>query len=190
MGRVFRYIADAALKPLTGHGRTCQVCDARGVDVYNAHGNILLPGGKEGEDCYAACAACLRAGRVIHIGESETDRSIRAYVRKYLRDGSAAKRKRLEDTLRDALRRTPRIPLFVQGDDWPLCCGDLTEFTGSPRGLRALIRLSKSAVYWEKRPLEDHDYDFEEDGPPEDWSDVSAFRCLHCDKQYWVFQFT
>jgi uncharacterized protein CbrC (UPF0167 family) len=190
MGKVFRYIADAALKSEKGYQRTCQVCEARGVDVFNAHGNVLLPTGKEGEDCYVACAACLRGGRVIHIGEWETDKLIKAYVRKYLPKSPAVKRKKLEETLRAALRRTPRVPSFAQGDDWPMCCGDLTEFTGSPRSLRELIRLSRSAVYWEQRARDDHDYDFEEDGQPESWSDVSVFRCLHCDKRYWVFQFT
>jgi hypothetical protein len=190
MGTVFRYVADAALKPLKGYRRTCQVCAATGVDVYNAHGRVLLPDGAEGDACYAACADCLRAGRVAHIGEWATDEAIRAYARSHLRDRPADERKRLEARLRDALRRTPRAPQFAQSDDWPLCCGEPTEFTGNPRGLRELIRLSESAVYWEKRARRDHDYDFDDLGPPESWSDVSVFRCLHCDKVYWVFQFT
>jgi hypothetical protein len=190
MGTVFRYIADKALKPLTGLRRTCQVCDRRSVDVYWAVGHIVLPGGAEGEECAAACTDCLRGGRVAHISEWATDATIRAYARRHLRGRPADERQRLEATLRDALRRTPMAPMFLQADDWPMCCGDLTEFTGSPRNLRALIQLTESAVYWEKRAWRNHDIDFEEDGPPESWTDVSEFRCLHCPKRYWVFQFT
>jgi hypothetical protein len=101
--------------------------------VYNAHGCVLQPDGTKGEDCYVACASCLRAGRVAHIFEWVTDESIRAYVREYLRGQPAKKRKHLEAKLRDALRRTPRAPWFAQRDDWPMCCGDLTEFIGNPR---------------------------------------------------------
>ena len=86
MGTVFRYVADAALKPLTGYRRTCQACGGTGVDVYSSHGRVIRPDGTEGDDCYAACAACLRAGRVSHIGEWATDETIKAYVRRHLRD--------------------------------------------------------------------------------------------------------
>jgi hypothetical protein len=30
--------------------------------------------------------------------------------------------------------------MFLQTIDWPMCCGDLTEFTGNPRSLRVLVR--------------------------------------------------
>jgi hypothetical protein len=56
--------------------------------------------------------------------------------------------------------------------------------------LRELIRLSESDVYWQRQAMRHHRINFEADGRPESWSDVSLFRCLHCSKNYWVFQFT
>lgn len=215
MGRVFPYIADRALVPAseeTYHG-TCQYCGTTGVDVYEAHGYLLPPTqavrqtgrgrpvsrgersqpSADGESRYAACKACLLAGRVAHIGEWSTDEVIAGYVTEYLKGRPAVERRKLEASLRGALRRTPRVPLFLQYDDWPLCCGDLTEFTGSPKNWPAMRRLRKAGRYWERGVSSFYDgFGGTErircctESPRE----VSRFRCLACGTIYWTFQFT
>jgi hypothetical protein len=86
------------------------------------------------------------------------------------------------------LRATPRIPLQMQGTDWPLCCGRLTEFIGSPLNLEELILVQADGVFWDRRPDSSLIYDARIDGPPESFDEVSVFHCLICGKKYWIFQ--
>jgi hypothetical protein len=62
----------------------------------------------------------------------------------------------------EELRRTPRVPPFVQDDEWPLCCGDFVEYVGRP-GL---------PEGW--------------DG----LGGLSLFRCPRCSQAFEVFQHT
>jgi hypothetical protein len=189
MGTVFRHIADEVLRPKKGYRRTCQVCARTGVDVYPASGNIALPDGSEGADCAVACAECLLGGRVEPTCAFQVDEVIRSYLDRQFKDHTGLFRLRRAAELAAAYRQTPDIPLFLQNNDWPLCCGDLTEFFGSPRNKRELIRLSRTAVYWKKK-VRENDVDFADTGPPESYDEVSMFRCPSCAKVYWTWQFT
>jgi hypothetical protein len=193
LGTVFRYTADGALKPAeAAFKRTCQVCARTGVDVYRADGRIALPDGRvaEGVGVAVACADCLRAGRVEKNCSFEVDEVIRRYLDAFhRRDRTHLFRLRRLVELAAAYRQTPDGPLFLQGQDWPLCCGDLTEFTGPPRNKKDLLRLTKSGVYWEGQ-VKKNRVDFEESGPPESYTEVAVFQCLACQKVYWTWQFS
>ena len=191
MGTIFRYIADKALKPAAAvYKRTCQVCSRKGIDVYAAQGAVALPDGSEGDEVAVACADCLRAGRVEKTCAFEVDEVIRRYLDAlHRRDRSHLYRLRRLVELAAAYRQTPNSPRFLQRQDWPLCCGDLTEFTGSPRNKKELVALTRSGVYWEGQ-VKKNRVDFEETGPPGSYSEVSIFRCLACKQVYWTWQFT
>jgi hypothetical protein len=193
MGTVFRYIADEALRPAeAAFKRTCQVCGQKGVDVYRADGNVGLPDGRVagGVGVAVACADCLRGGRVEKTCAFDVDEVIHRYLEKlYRRDRTCLFILRRLVELAAAYRQTPDGPLFLQHNDWPLCCGDLTEFTGSPKNKKELVRLTKTGVYWEGQVKKSR-VDFEETGPPESYTEVSIFRCLACQKVYWTWQFT
>jgi hypothetical protein len=182
---------DSALKPAEAvFKRTCQVCARKGVDVYRADGHIAHPDGREGEGVAVACADCLRGGRVEKTCSFEVDEVIRQYLDKFhRRDRTHLFRLRRLVELAAAYRQTPDGPLFLQNQDWPLCCGDLTEFTGSPKNKKELVRLTKSGIYWEGQ-VKKNRVDFEESGPPEFYGEVSIFQCLACQKVYWTWQFT
>lgn len=188
MGKVFPGIADAVLKAHDTTRERCPACEKPAQVLYPASGELIGCGERDGQTCHEVCAACLKAGRVEHVSEWRTDDIIRAYVQTQVKP--AARRRKVEAALKAELRSTPRFARFAQGDDWPLCCERVTEFRGSPRSLRALIRLSRSATYWEQRVVAPCPYDFETDGEPESLREVSIFKCAQCATEHWVFQFT
>ncbi|HEY2883529.1 MAG TPA: hypothetical protein VGJ15_13875, partial [Pirellulales bacterium] len=178
MGTVFPLIADNALQPADAkYYLECQVCRDRNVPVYPCQGRVCQQDGSAELRCevYVACEHCLKQGRIIHIGERRTD----PVIEKFAKDPVAEKAR---------LRATPRIPLQMQGTDWPLCCGRLTEFIGSPLNLEELILVQADGVFWDRRPDSSLIYDARIDGPPESFDEVSVFHCLICGKKYWIFQ--
>jgi hypothetical protein len=177
MGTIFRLIADGALQPADPDYYTeCQVCGRPRVPVYPCQGYLARQDGtaEESNDVYVACEDCLKQRRVVHIDEYRTD----PLIERFAQDPEAEKR---------LLRATPRIPLHMQGNDWPLCCGTLTEFTGSPQSLEELIRAQNTCTSWDRGPT-DFNYDARQDGPPESFREVAVFRCFACGRQYWTFQ--
>jgi hypothetical protein len=177
MGTIFRLIADEALEPADpGYYTECQVCGRPRIPVYPCQGYLARQDGTADQsyDLYVACEDCLKQGRVVHIDEYRTD----PLIDQFAQDPEAEKR---------FLRATPRIPLQFHGTDWPVCCGTLTEFAGSPTSLEELVRVQSVGTSWDLGPA-DLNYDARRDGPPESWRDVAVFRCIACGRQYWTFQ--
>lgn len=190
MGSVFRYIADHALTSADEFFEgICQVCNKKEVEVFEVSGTIALEDGKLGEDVYAACGDCIRGGRIEKTGADVIDAQVRKYLKGIYKDRTPIYLMRRSLELSVAYRQTPDSPLFVQNPDWPLCCGDLTEFTGSPASETELIRLTRDGTYWQER-VETNNVNFEKTGPPECLREVSRFECLNCHKCYWTWQFT
>jgi hypothetical protein len=186
MGNRFELIADDALVPLDDYEK-CQVCFRTGVPLYEAQGRIVNQDGSvdESKDVYAVCESCLKTGRVAHTSEWQTDR----VIERFASDPQAAKA---------LLRRTPRIPLMLQQADWPLCCGQLTEFTGVPKEDEGLANLLSPLIPWINGPIDQETVkekpwlvrDFEQDGPPESLDEISIFVCRSCGKGYFTDQYT
>ena len=173
MGKIFKLIADEALHAEDASFYTkCQACNEAGVPVYTCHGKLIdIPN----SDVYAACCDCLNQRRIKHIDECFMDKLIDEYSDN-------------PEEEKNTLRMTPRIPMHMQGTDWPLCCGKLTEFTGSPKDIKELIEIQKRSIFWERKPNPQEGCLAEEDGSPEVFDEVSEFRCFNCAKHYWVFQ--
>jgi hypothetical protein len=109
-----------------------------------------------------ACAACIRSVPLEDICTWESEREVAAHLRSHDESLSPEELERRREAICRELRRTPRVPPFCQDDDWPLCCGDFTEYVGRsglPEG-------------WD------------------DLGGLSLFRCPRCSKEFEVFQHT
>lgn len=159
---------------------SCPICKKQGL-LYPCNGFLTSPGGmcddeNPESEISEACADCIDAEKVARIEEYE----FVDYLKGRYKDGVH---------FRDGLRRTPQLPLLMQREDWAFCCNDLCEFVGSPATYEELLVIVGSCHYWD-RIRENRPRDFRRDGPPESLNEISAFRCLHCPKRFWIDQFT
>ena len=175
----FDLIADFALEvedEQTYH-RICHYCESENVDVYFAPGYLILDSGKpedvEFSDRQVACKSCLKGGRVMHVGEFQSDPMIEALCTNPVQE------KRL-------LRSTPRIPHLMDSTDWPICCGRLTQYVGRPKTRSELLRITDSCIHWDNGKVSDYKRDFRHQGNPESFSEISRFSCRECEKCYWI----
>jgi uncharacterized protein CbrC (UPF0167 family) len=90
----------------------------------------------------------------------------------------------------DELRRTPEIPLFLQNDDWPYCCGDFCEYIGSPKSYDESKDLPGISNYWDSGVSNYSELFGEMTLEPESLSEVCKFKCSSCSKDYFTWQST
>ncbi len=91
-----------------------------------------------------------------------------------------------KEALLASVHLIPSIPTFQQRWEWPICCDDWCEFVGCPKSFDELLSVTKSHIVWPAG----FQRDFAADGPPEGLYEISLFRCLSCEKRYFVDQFT
>ncbi|MHB2019340.1 MAG: hypothetical protein ACYCW6_20510 [Candidatus Xenobia bacterium] len=177
---VFPYIADASL--VLAPSQACSVCGSEGK-VYQARDLV---------DAHisGACAACIQGGRVLQVDAwSRIVDVYQSWLSEHHPDTPAGELKGRLDDLVGRLQHTPCGPMQSdRGVDWPICCDDITQFTGFPDGEKALYDLVARATYWEFGLGMDGPY-FRRIGLPEDLHQVKAFRCPKCQRDYWTFQF-
>ena len=125
MGRTFRYVADDSLEAHRLRHVPCPLCGSED-DVYPV---FAEPAG----GCITeACLRCIRSLPLDAIMPWRSERRAADYLRGVAPDVLAADREARRAEMCAELRRTPRVPPFAQDDDWPLCCGDFTEYVGRP----------------------------------------------------------
>lgn len=189
MGQLFELISDNALEKQDADYTECHVCQNTGIDLYPYQGKVILDDGTVDDDIYAVCKTCLKSKPLAHTCDflyTET-------VEKYLSTQSLTEPQRLElkKRLVEKYNRTPDIPIWMQRPDLPLCCGDITEFTGYPESDESLYEISENHLYWEGKIKEKSEYyDFRKYGSPESFREIASFKCSHCGKKYFTFQFT
>lgn len=183
MGTVFRNIADGLLG--LSEGDQCNHCGRADIPTYSYSGKILDPSRAQDPELAQAepevcqlCADCIASGNVRKDSSSLT-RIIRQ-IETYASDKTQAV---------EAYHRTPDLP-FIQGDTWPICCGELTEYVGEqlPSGTRY-----DAYERWE--PMNSLVARFQmEDFYPLDKLPVmhtmALFHCLYCPRRFWVFQYS
>lgn len=179
MGATFPLIHDEALFPCSG--TVCHFCESDDVPIYEYNGVILHPDhaanpelAREEPEVSELCAKCILGGHI----EKEIEPSIQATLNRFATDKQAALA---------AFQRTPDIPLFLQFQDWPMCCGQWCEFIGIPASYEESTAIPNQYRYWEREPrawLADYDL------MPESLREISLFRCLLCAKQFFTWQFT
>lgn len=179
MGATFRYIAETALE--SSELGDCQCCERASVVSYAYRGEIVDPSAaanpqlaEEDPAIHAACADCINDGlvRKDDYEISEIQSVINAFANN-------------KEKVIDQYHQIPHIPLMMQREDWPMCCGDWCEFTGVPADYDESVKVPAQHQFWERRPVDPH-WDFEL--RPESLCEVCIFQCLSCDKSYFIWQ--
>lgn len=180
MGQRFRHIADSALEPC--EGTVCHHCERDDRPIFEYSGRIVDPKlaadpalAEEEPEVSELCADCILGGNVVR----DMDDRLRALVDK------------LSDSRRlwREFQQLPEIPLFLQGFDWPLCCGDWCELVGCADNHRSLVERHEQSRAWDRGPTS-YRRDFRSDGAPESLREISFFRCHHCRRETHIDQFT
>ena len=192
MGKIFELISDITLEKSGEYYTECHVCDRKDTDLYAYQGTVYDENGNaldDSYDSYAVCADCILAGRVTHTCDFVYIKTIDRYLES---SGLATEKKPLMRTcLIDKYQRTPDIPIFMQYEDRPLCCNDITEFIGYPVNDKEFSEISEQYTYWEKEVKSEYEgYDFRKYGSPESYRNVAVFKCRCCGKFYYTFQST
>lgn len=189
MGQLFELISDEAIEKLDEDYTECHVCQKTGIDVYPYQGKVILDDGTVDDDIYAVCGDCLKTKSLVHSCDFLYIETIEKYLTSQsLTEGQKSEVKKI---LIRKYNQTPDIPLFLQRPDQPLCCKDITEFTGYPGNNEELYEISENNLYWEEGIKEKSEYyNFRKYGSPESFREVASFQCRHCGKKYFTFQFT
>jgi hypothetical protein len=190
MGNVFSLIADAALIPLdASYYSQCQVCNQT-KPVYVTFGSAVLTRRKNRNKVFAACATCFKDGKIEQVWDGlALLQSVQEHVEAHFKRKPAQWLEPKREELIDQLERMPcHLPPLRQEMDWTLCCGQLTEFLGSPADQRDLLSLSDLRA-WNFGVHERSEDRIDFEGCPDDLlSDIAVFRCRKCGQHYIVFQ--
>lgn len=185
MGSVFKLIADKALEAtILGN---CQHCEDSTRPAYDYEGIIVDPARAanpslacEEPEISCACAKCIHAGDV-RKDEFEISQ-LEVMIKRFASD---------PETAVEQYHRTPHIPLTIQQEDWPICCGNWCEYTGVPATEKESVLVPSRYRYWEFGPAES---EFNSDNSlqliPECLDEVCLFRCDQCKGLYFVWQFS
>jgi hypothetical protein len=179
MGTLFRYIADSALNE-SGLGE-CQHCERPTIPAYKYNGLIVdlsraaNPAlAAEDNVIFAACADCIHGGNLRK--DDYELRQIQPIIVAFANDSESAVRN---------YHLIPHVPLMMQREDWPMCCGDWCEFIGNPPDYDASVRVPSEYQFWNRQPV---NRAFGFDLRPESLREVCLYRCLTCPKKYFIWQ--
>lgn len=187
MGSLFRYIAnDIAGQAESG---MCPACSQH-VSLFPIEVAIDDDEWDASSDCTEElCADCIRRLPLRKFSPRNGERVVQQMINLHHPKGTLSGERRINKlvSICDEHRRTPTFPLFIQGEDWPYCCGDFCEYVGAPESYEESIRIGREMDSWEG--------DFEKlygdmALEPEDLSEVCIFRCLTCSKKMFTWQAT
>jgi uncharacterized protein CbrC (UPF0167 family) len=153
------------------------------VPIYSFTGRIVDPSlaknsalaTEEPEVC-ELCSACILGGNV-----RKSDYQIREMM-PIVTTLAADRARAIEE-----YHRIPEIPLFLQRDDWPMCCGEWCEFVGVPSSYEESRQVPGRYRYWERGP---RGWRSEYELLPESLREISLFRCIVCGGEWFTWQFT
>jgi hypothetical protein len=155
MGSKFKYVADESLQAHRRHDLPCPLCGTYD-DVYRFYAQ------PEGGMISEACSRCIRSLPLEVISDWDSERKASEHLVAIFPNLSGDEIERRRTEICAELRRTPRVPLFCQSDEWPLCCGGFAEYVGRPDLLPE----------WN------------------DFGGMSLFRCSTCGEEFEIFQHT
>ena len=187
MGSLFRYIADDIAK--RAESEECPCCQRR-VPLFPIEVAIDDDEWTAGADCPEdICSDCIRRLPLRKFAPRSGERVVQELINAHYPKGTLSGEQRINKlvSICDEYRRTPTYPLFLQGEDWPWCCGDFCEYHGVPKSYEESIRVGREMKLWR--------VDFQQlygdmTLEPESLNEVCIFRCLKCGKQVFTWQMT
>ena len=180
MVKTFKYINQDILEKYSSEG-SCPVCDKK-EKLYCFYWD-------DGQGfCDSSCINCIKTMPLNWICPKEDESSIQNLINKKYPKGTKSGDQRFALVLEtaDEYRRTPRLPNFIQGEDWPTCCGEFSEFVGDA-GRTYEGTLEGFEWYGYENDM-CKEQGIEETMTGEDR--VSLFQCKECEKKYWTCQYT
>ena len=179
MGKVFKYISDEILPSYASKG-ICSWCETE-TELYTFYAE------DERGMATDACSNCIKTMPLKFIYWKSNERLIQSLVNERYPKGTKSQDQRFALTVEmcDEYRRTPRLPNFIQNDDWPNCCGDFTEFIGDAG--RSYNGPYEEFQWWgyEQDVAIEHGIEGMMGGEDR----VSLFQC-NCGNKFWTFQCT
>ena len=187
MGSLFRYITDEiATRVESGECPCCQ----RQAPQFPIEVAIDDDEWTVTADCSEnLCSACIRRLPLRKFAPRRSEKHVQEIINAHHPRGTLNGEQRINRlvSICDEFRRTPTLPLFLQSEDWPWCCGDFCEYFGFPGSNEESIRIGREIQMWEG--------DFRQlfgdvTLQPECLREVCLFRCLKCDQQLFTWQMT
>ena len=187
MGSLFRYIAD----DVAGRAERdeCRLCQ-RHVPLYPIEAAIEDDEWSVRAHCvHKLCVDCIRRLPLRRFVPRNGERIVQEMINEHYPKGTLSGEQRINKlvSICDEYRRTPTFPLFLQGEDWPWCCGNFCEYLGVPGSYEESIRIGREMECWEGNFQELYG---EMTLEPESLNEVCIFRCLTCGKQVFTWQMT
>lgn len=190
MGALFKYVSDEIIDAVeTG---SCPACN-KSTRVFPID---ATPGQEEwnldGDRVEELCAACLRSIPLRKLAYRPQERKLQELINRFCPKGTLIPEMRLGKLIGicDELRRTPELPLFLQGEDWPFCCGDFAEYIGVPSSYEESIRIGRELKMWDQRFQSYEELYGDMALEPEALSEVCIFRCPRCEESMFTWQAT
>lgn len=187
MGSLFRYISDAIAT--TARTGSCVLCNSESqlfpIECAVDTDEWTI----ESDYSENLCAACIRRTPLRRFLVRPGERIVQQFVNQQFPKGTLPPDERVGKmvSICDEYRRTPTFPLFLQGEDWPHCCGNFCEYLGFPESYEQSIQLGREMQCWEGDFTELYgDMTLE----PESLHEVCMFRCLTCDSRMFTWQCT
>ena len=217
MGHLFKYIADTIVANTAIADTSCPGCQ-ESVPVFPIEASPEQEEWDDSEGVEELCAKCLRSIPLRKLETRDQEMKIQQWINQHYPKGTLRGDERLSkfvgicDEFRrtasatnfvarhlrrisshgicDEFRRTPTFPLFLQGEDWPFCCGDFAEFQGTPKTYEESIRIGREWALWDRKFTTYEDLFGDMTLEPESLREVSLFRCPRCEKEIYTWQCT
>jgi hypothetical protein len=189
MGTRFRFITDDALAQAAITDGACPRCH-RPVPLFKIRATVT--DNDELDEVESLCEECIKTVRLHELSPKDSERLTPSIIDKHYTKGTlnGEQRFRRAVELCDEFRRTPDLPMFIQWERWPSCCGEFAEYIG-----RELLAGTSFEEYscWAAQDALIQSCSLQDFYPLEKitcyWS-MALFRCLQCPEKYWVFQYS
>ena len=179
--KTFKYIVEEALQKFGSRGN-CYWCN-QDSKLYR----IFIEDEESGKQSDQACIKCIKTLPLKWFDPKDDERKISTLINKKYPKGTKSQDQRFALTVEtcDEYRRTPQLQTFLQGVDWPDCCGDFTEFVDLAEQYEGNL---EKFIWWGEE-----NHFAKEQGLPkamENEDSCMLYQCLTCEQSYWTIQCT
>ncbi len=190
MGNLFKYIADEIIDLV--ESRSCPRCQYKRPLFPIDATPELEEWDVYGDRVEELCSICFRNIPLRKLQPRDQEMRIQQMINQHYPKGSLRGDERLSKFIGicDEFRRTPTIPLFLQNEDRPFCCGDFAEFIGEPKSYKESIQIAKELTLWDRKFIDYEELYGDMTLEPESLREISLFLCHGCNKRIYTWQCT